>query len=64
MTEYESGKVHVLVRPSYTVKGMVMASKKSDKARLKMKMFLAVLITFLLRTKHITTKFPNTEVNK
>ena len=53
-----------MVRPSYTVKGMEVANKKSDKARLKMKMFLAVLITFLLRTKHITTKFPNTEVNE
>ena len=56
-----AGKAQVRVRPSYTVKGMEVASKKSDKARLKMKMFLAVLITFLLRTAHITSKFPNTE---
>ena len=55
-----TGKAQVRVRPSYTVKGMEVASKKSDKARLKMKMFLAVLITFLLKTAHITSRFPNT----
>ena len=49
------------MRASYTVKGMEVASKKSDKARLKMKMFLAVLISFLLNTAHITSKFPNTK---
>ena len=59
-----AGKAQVLVRPSYTVKGMEVASKKSDKAKLNMKMFLAVLISFLLRTAHITSKFPNTGNNR
>ena len=41
---------------------MEVASRKSDKARLKMKMFLAVLISFLLSTADITSKFPKTEI--
>ena len=48
------------MRASNTVKGMEVASRKSDKARLKMKMFLAVLISFLLNTADITNMFPLT----
>jgi hypothetical protein len=43
---------------------MEVASRKSDKARLKMKMLLAVLISFLLSTADMTNKFPNTEMRK
>ena len=43
-----------------TVKGMEVAISRSDMARLKMKMFLAVLIVFLLSTAHITNKLPQT----
>ena len=56
----ELGRFHVLVRPSMTVKGMERAIKRSDMARLKMKMFLAVLISFLLRTAIMTALLPHT----
>jgi hypothetical protein len=46
-----------------TVKGMEVASKKSDMARLKMKTFLAVLISFLRRTVDITVRLPRTKIN-
>ena len=46
-----------------TVKGMEVASKKSDKARLKMKTLLAVLISFLRRTVDITVRLPRTKMN-
>ena len=44
-----------------TVRGMEEASRKSEKARLKMQMFLAVLISFLQTTADITIKFPRTD---
>ena len=47
-----------------TVKGMEVASKKSDMARLKMKTFLAVLISFLRRTVDITVRLPRTKLNQ
>jgi hypothetical protein len=43
-----------------TVKGMEVAIRKSDKARLKMKTFLAVLTSFLRRTVDIMVRLPRT----
>ena len=57
------GKGQILVMASMTVKGMEVARRKSDKARLKMKMFLAVLISFLRSTVSITSRLPNTRRN-
>ena len=57
------GKGQILVKASMTVKGMEVASKKSDMARLKMKTFLAVLISFLRRTVDITVRLPRTKIN-
>ena len=57
----DSGKSQALVRPSMTVKGIEVAISRSDIARLKMKMFLAVLISFLLTTADNTSKFSTTK---
>ena len=43
-----------------TVKGMERVNRRSDKAKLKMKMFLAVLISFLQIDAAITLTFPGT----
>ena len=51
------------VTASYTVAGMVRARRKSERARLKMKTFLAVLISFVKTAVSITNKFPRTERN-
>ena len=59
-TDGESGRGHVQLRASMTVKGMVTAKRRSESARLKMKMFLAVLMTALRRTASITIRFPTT----
>ena len=48
------------MRASITVNGIEVASRKSDNERLKMKMFLAVLICFLLITALITRRLPKT----
>ena len=50
-----------LVRASRTVKGMDVANKRSDSARLKMNIFLAVLISFLRTTADIINMFSSTK---
>ena len=50
------------MRASKTVKGMEVAISRSDKARLKMKMFLAVLIFLFRSTADITTELLTTAI--
>ena len=45
---------------SMTVKGIERVNRRSDSAKLKMKMFLAVLISFLQIEAIITLTFPGT----
>ena len=54
-------RVHDLVTASITVKGMERVNRRSDRAKLKMKMFLAVLISFLQIHAAITLTFPGTK---
>ena len=58
----EEGSGQALVRASNTVNGIENARSRSEKARLKMKMFLAVLISFFLSTADITSRFPPTKI--
>ena len=51
------------VTASYTVAGMVRARRKSERARLKMKTFRAVLISLVKTAVSITSKFPRTDRN-
>ena len=60
--EWDRG--NCLLRASIKVKGMETERRRSDSARLNMKMFLAVLISFLFRTADITRVFPITENNE
>ena len=50
----------VQLRASMRVKGMVAAKRRSERARWRMKMFLAVLMTARRRTATITSRFPKT----
>ena len=56
----EFGKIATLLRASAIVKGRESAKKRSDKARLRMKIFLAVLSCFLQRTVRITAELAGT----
>ena len=49
-----------MLSTSSKVKGMETERSKSDRARLKMKMFLAVLSSFLLKTAAMIQEFPIT----
>ena len=59
----QDGQGHAGVRASITVRGIEEASRKSEKARLKMKMFRAVLISFFQTTADITIKLPTTAID-
>ena len=56
----EVGKIQTFVRASVKVKGMERANKKSDKARLKMKIFRAVRISFFHMATIITIMLEGT----
>ena len=56
----EVGKIQTFVRASVKVKGMERANKKSDKARLKMKILRAVRISFFHMATIITIMLEGT----
>ena len=60
----EEGSGQALVRASNTVNGIENARSRSEKARLKMKMFLAVLIFFFRITAKSTSMLLRTKENK
>ena len=57
----ECDRGNCLLRASIRVNGIETERSRSDSARLNMKMFRAVLISFLFRTADITRVFSMTE---
>ena len=60
----EWDKGNCLLRASIKVKGMEMERSRSDNARLKMKIFRAVLNFLLFRTEEITRVLLRAEINR
>ena len=59
----ESGRIQDLVTASLTVKGMDRVNRRSDKARLKMKMWRAVLISLRHTAAIMTHRLPGTVIS-
>ena len=57
----DSGSVQDLDKASATVKGIERERRKSDRARLEMNKFLAVLNSFLTRTIRTTQRLLGTD---